>query len=522
MTLKTLCFNLWKTKYERKGIHDKFIPEFARYIGIEDDDYPNVLKTLQQKVTEDNTHSILFDCKIPTTTDINLIRNIQTDLLSMDVTHLSTQDITMFENPIVNKIFLESLEYTVNLAIKNENFINAGVRNNFIIQLMLYTFVNIRPLNFDDINIGDITYKCIYFGNINRLDIYFLIMLYHMTFDVIYINPLKNEYWDEIDTDHLSKLIEYQRIMPVSTLNTITQTASVIQINESMTLQFEQQLESELFTNTGLYKPWQLRGYNTAQMLIKGNTIDLNNNWNVPAKVRTGFNVTNNTVTIPHMFYKIDGVDANITDYKKTINICTQAETKLEINKEVESLLRNENTLNQDAELQLAFCQLTDGSFSIDKLKTFEWYPFAQYSKEAQMLIINKLNELIKNPEILNKTNLQQPERLHIAATILNMRKEIQRLIDGFDFSSDIPKIIYYLPNESSIDYNDSIILALLALIGFDIVVFSPAGQSRLNEYIDSHYLCDIRLEKMNYTTSFNDFKTLTKKSKGFLSKFFS
>ena len=56
-----------------------------------------------------------------------------------------------------------------------------------------------------------------------------------------------------------------------------------------MTLQFERQIENEMFTNTGVYKPWQFRDGTTSALFFNSTLIDLEMNWNEPAKVRQGF-----------------------------------------------------------------------------------------------------------------------------------------------------------------------------------------------------------------------------------------
>ena len=522
MNLKTICFNLWKTKYERKGIHENFKPVFLRYIGVENAEYNNILKTLLTKTQEDSTHCVMFDGQIPMTPNFELMAAVTKELEQADVTHLTNDNFKLFTDITLNQIFLDSLNYVVNLAITNEQFFNKSVRNNFIMQMILYTYNNICQLDFKSAEQNNTTLKCFYYGEINRRDIYFLILLYRMTFDVVFINPLRDGEFEATDTDHLSQKINYQRIVEVENLQQKTKNATVLRIEESTTLQYEQQIEQEVFTNTGLFKPWQLRGYSIEPLLIKGNIIDIHNTWNEPAKVRTGFQVTNKTVTIPHMFYVIDGTDTNIMDYKKTINICTNTEQKLEINNDIEKLTKPENQLSENDILQFSFCQLSDGTFDLEKLQSLPFYPFKQYSAEMQKTIIDKTNYILLHPQTIKKQSLSQSERLMFLATVFSIRKEIQRLIDGFDYSNQIPKIVYYLPKENNIPKEDAWILALLNAIAFDIIIFSPAGQSQIHEYIDVQYVCNLRLEKMHYEFSFTDLKTVAKKSKGFFSSLFS
>lgn len=516
MTLKELVFNLWKPRYERQGIQSEFKPIFARYIGIESTEYNDILKTLVTKAREDSEHCIVFDGDLPMQANFNLINSMKRDLATMDVTHLSTQDITMFPNAELNNIFLKALEYAVNLAIKNEHFSNDNVRNDFIIKMILNTFTYIQPLNMSLDYDG--TYKCFYYGNIQQRDIYFLIMLYCMTFDVIYINPLKDEYWNVTDTDNLCKKNTYSMIQEIGTLNSRIEQGNIIQANESMTLHFEQQIESELYTNSGLYKPWQLRGFHVKQMLIKGNTIDIVHNWNEPAKVRNGFAVSNHEVSIPHFFFKIDGISSNMDEYKELTGTCKANDDCL-VALSVNDLL--EDHMTTDDTLQLSFYQLSDGTMDALKLKDAPFYPFHMYSAETQTFMIEKINELIKNPSILKTSQFTRNALVECVSTIFNINKKLQRMIDNFDFSSNIPKLVYFLENDNVIDKKSAIILAYLNNIGFDIVCFAPAGVSGLETYIDTNYISSVRLERMKYDMSYSDVKNIIKKSKGFFAKIF-
>lgn len=141
MNLRTLCFNIWKNKYERKGIASDYKPVFIRYIGVEDEqEYPKIIKTLYDR-SKECEYSVFFDGDIPMQAEFDIINYVGNELKTMDVTNLKSQDITLFDNPQLNGIFLESIDTIVNLAIKQESFSNDSVRNNFILQLIVWTYL---------------------------------------------------------------------------------------------------------------------------------------------------------------------------------------------------------------------------------------------------------------------------------------------------------------------------------------------------------------------------------------------
>jgi hypothetical protein len=67
---------------------------------------------------------------------------------------------------------------------------------------------------------------------------------------------------------------------------------------------------------------------------------------------------------------------------------------------------------------------------------------------------------------------------------ILNLDKKTLQLIQQFDFTREIPKVIVISVNESMATLEDAIYLLFLNLIGFDIAVFTPTGYRNIDKYI--------------------------------------
>ena len=145
---------MFRKKIERSDSNYYFEPCFYRVIGVEDShNYNNILKTLNDRIEEYKDITLLFENSIPM---------------------LGEQDIVLFDDENINRIFLESLDYIIPLSIKNENFFNENIRNNFITKLIVWTYSFVKNINFN----SDFNPKCIYYGQISRHEIYFLIMLH--------------------------------------------------------------------------------------------------------------------------------------------------------------------------------------------------------------------------------------------------------------------------------------------------------------------------------------------------------
>ena len=124
INLKYIINNIFKNKDEKY---------FYRFIGIENKEtFNDELKTLEDKCVKFQDKCVIFDNEIPLSAEMELIQYIYNELQTMDISNIVNQDIVIFDEFEVNYEFLQALQYTVDLSIRNENFFNTNIRNNFI------------------------------------------------------------------------------------------------------------------------------------------------------------------------------------------------------------------------------------------------------------------------------------------------------------------------------------------------------------------------------------------------------
>lgn len=508
MELMSLTHSMFRKNYERESTYTQFENYFYRFIGVkEENNYDNVLKTLQMKCEQHKEVCMLFDNDLPMLGEMELIGYIFSELNNMDIYNLSRADITILDNPMQNSKFLEALDYTVNLAIKKETFFNDNVRNNFITKLIVWAYSYIRNVDLEN----DIAAKCIYYGNIDRHSIYFLILLSKMNFDVVYINPLKEEFFSDIDSDNLSKCEKFMGILPVESFKEKSSKGVEIENVETITKKLQRDVQSQLFEGTGMYMPWQFRDGYTKSVLIDGITEDILTYWLEEAKVRPGFKVHDKVVTVPCIFKKIDGVYKDVMEYQRLVALCSKSTNTLFFNS---GFISDETRVREDM-YSLMFCQLSDGSFDINEIKKSSMYRFSKYSEEIQNLLLNKFNECISSKPVFAK-ELDKETRLRLLVLVLTMNEQIVRLIDNFDFTKDVPKITIFLNNEDGITDNMLMLLGYLHTVGMDIVIFNPSGLLNINSVLNNNIVNVARLQDMNYTANYRKLISL---KQGFLSR---
>lgn len=491
MTLRQLCFWMYRPTYERKGIQQEFQPLFVRYIGVEKpEEYPDLLTTLASQAKEYPT--LVFDDEIPLG-DGRIVSYFSEQLKSIDVYHIQDEDVELYEgHPDWNIRYADSLRKVVAAAFEKEMFLNEHIKQNFIKKLIVWSYHYLRESN---ISLDEsVNPKCIYYGTISRHEIYFLFLLYYMGFDVLYLNPLKEEYWEEIDTEHICKPHKYRQMLPICSFREYQKKGHVMSQQTTGGMELERELEVTFYTD-GVFKPWQFRGGTTNPILLHGTLMDFLYNYQEPAKVRQGFSVTGKEVHVPHFFQKIEGEYEDFSQYRELVKKLQEGNHMIFVSDGGHSLLPQQ--LNRDDMLSLSFCMNGDGGFSKEKVKACEFYPLSRYSEEVQDFLLGKINEVLLKTDILTKP-FQKEERLQALMFLLHLHPNLIRMIDNFDYPEQVPKAVFFLEREEELSEQIQLLLAFLFQVGFDLVVLNPAGLCNLS-YLSKDCYDTIRLETMVY-----------------------
>ena len=101
-----------------------------------------------------------------------------------------------------------------------------------------------------------------------------------------------------------------------------------------------------------------------------------------------------------------------------------------------------------------------------------------------------------------------------VIAQVLNLPKDIVRMIQKFDFTKKNPKLIYINTGEKVISLEDSILVAYLNLIGFDIVFFVPTGYQSVEKYFLNNLVEEHQIGEYKYDMQVLDFKSVAEERK--------
>ena len=347
----------------------------------------------------------------------------------------------------------------------------------------------------------------IYFGNVETdTESLFLNMAAKLPIDVIIFNPEKKG--DKLTGEKLYE-VHFEETLKVNEYPTDGNNLSM----GTMAYNAERDLDTMMYSDTGMYRDMQFSKAN----IIKLSTTyeEINIYWKQEARFRPNFSTVDDIVNIPVMFAKISGVANSDTN--------TYFQNIKDLLTDTTLIYKNENIYDRNCTVAAGVPSFfKNGRLDREGIKHSQIYKYDYLRAETQDYILDKLSELLRRKTIAGTG--QNGTEYKIITIVLDLPKEILRFIQSFDFTKCPPKLIIVNTTETVISLEDSIIVAFLNLIGFDIVFFIPTGYDNVNKYFNNqimeehiigNYLYDIAIP------DFNRLRSVKEKKKSFFSRLF-
>lgn len=237
-----------------------------------------------------------------------------------------------------------------------------------------------------------------------------------------------------------------------------------------------QELENIMYNDSGMYKSYQYSKAST--LILKTIYEEIPIMWEAGLQFRPGFNAADGKVTMPVIMSKISGVkDSNFARYWNEIH-------DLLVMHSAETIVFKNQTLilNSQTPCDYASAFVKNGQLDRNMIKTSRFYNYGHLKEEVQDYILDTLDLFLRMKIVKDQdVNGYIYRIIHIA---LNISGYILRLIQGFDFTTINPKIIYVYTLEHAMPRDDSVLLAFLNKLGFDIVMYIPSGYQSAEKYL--------------------------------------
>lgn len=236
----------------------------------------------------------------------------------------------------------------------------------------------------------------------------------------------------------------------------------------------EQELDNVLYGDSGIYRNHQYKKAYT--VTLKTMYEEIAQLWDQELKFRPNFSTIDDAVNIPVIFAKVSGVpDGSVNEYWNSVR----------------SLITEDTFVISDVPYIGSFTDnpikpyvtefFKNGKLQKDAIKSHQCYQYGVLREEAQDYILDKLQVLIDQKLI--RGTFENGTEYAIVSTILNLPRDLARLIQKFDFTKKNPKLIYINTTDTVISLEDAVTAAFLNVVGFDIVFFVPTGYQNVEKY---------------------------------------
>lgn len=477
----------------------------ARFLGIplDEDQYYNRLYDLIH--TEKAGLHLLSEDSLDKTIENQHFQSIQKVLNLNQEQNLSINRFTAFLDgeqlllksgiPALHRRLREAMIIVLEAFSQNEDKGLKGQEIRRVLVDIIKWSINHLGQLLDEINPEEAMPKFLWYGNSNKSHKYFLQYLLEIGCDVIIFSPSGEDLFAGIENERrkifLYQYPEKQQPEPFPTEKR----------RRSATVAYRASREIESILNhegSGLYKPWQLRDYTPLSLTLKTTYDELFILIKEKAMFRPDFEVKNGHVKIPALFAKIQGVSRNRKEYWDRLHAIAENDCSLLV-----SRFPFTNNVNSDFRFHYRNALGADGLLDPQKMIKAHYWKYQQLPTGLQNGIATAIRSICARPGLKPNRN-EGPEELktYLFTQAMQMPASILQLLQKFDYSQDVPKLVLY-NNElnGTMTRTDAALLLLLNQFGIDIVLYTPSGHNDLENFVkeglyDVHWLEDVVFEQ--------------------------
>lgn len=259
----------------------------------------------------------------------------------------------------------------------------------------------------------------------------------------------------------------------------------------------ERELDTLMYRDSGMYRVRQHE--KAASVALQTMYEEIRILWNEELKYRPNFQVVKDVVTMPVICAKVSGVkNRDLESYWEGIRQLNTEDTM--IIKKVPWI----QNVDQNPMKPYVTEFFKNKRLQKQKIKQHRLYPYGFLREVMQDHILEKLEVLIQQ-QIIRGT-FENGTEYTIISTILNLSKDLLRMIQKFDFTKKNPKLIFVHTTEQSFSLEDSILIAFLNLTGFDILLFAPTGYQGVEGYFNRKIMVEHEIGEYMYDVRIPEF----------------
>ncbi len=312
----------------------------------------------------------------------------------------------------------------------------------------------------------------VYYGAITEPEISLLWTVAQMGADVLYVSPEKTDAF----TNHFLPPVwlesAFENSLP---MEPFPQREEKV-LEHTTAYDAAQELNQLLYSDTGMFRDRQFA--RSQPVTLKTTYDEVGQLWPEEAQYRPSFRTEGGVVYVPNLFTKICGVDkGDLTLYWDKIRAMVTTNTYLITGLPFLNKLPPDGGMNPTE----ARAFLHNGRIDPRAIMASRVYQYGYLPEDTQNYILEKIQALMDYDLIADGGPNVSAVMLSV---LMNLDKELLRLLQSFDFTRTIPKLLIVDVTETMFTLEECILVTFLNLVGFDIVVFTPTGYRNLETHI--------------------------------------
>ena len=333
-----------------------------------------------------------------------------------------------------------------------------------------------------------------YYGNITPSAINFLHFISRLGIDVLYIcsNMSGLAALKQNNLEGRMQIFELPCSVPVTPYpdKLVKAKLATVAYNAS------KELDNILYGGNTIFRDFQFSDMQSLTLKTTYDEIDVL--WHQPSKYRTGFGATDTKVTVPNIFAKISGVkDGNMNAYWDSVKWKLSPDTRIII---------KSPSYKKYAESQLdVYKPYYNGEQILtEKLKNSPLNKYNYLSDSLQNLIFSKMQEAVDSGFLKLDPSELLPMILYVGT---NLDREVLKLLQKYDFTKAIPKLIVIDVIEDTFSKVECIQLVLYNLLGLDILIYTPTGYRNIETFVSDMAFETHTMNEFEYNVHIPRFK---------------
>lgn len=482
----------------------KNLSKFQAYIGSEDESLLNWNLYMLSQAIYNKEDVLIFDRGILNTNKFDLIEKYKRIYNEVQNIGFTNSNVILVDDIDLNQRLKNSLD---KLLLIIDSDINK-TKTNFVVKLLCWIDTYLSSLKKEYLSYN---YKCFFYGDIKKHELYFLVLLLLSGFDILYINPntesniklILNLNLEGISEDNFNEFKSsiYEQGLEKRVSEGKDLDKHIVRKTTTETAQYSKKIEDELLNDTGMIlNSWQVQNRELKPVILNTTLDEIGIYLNEPLNFRPGYKLGERRIDAPVFFSEIIGIKQNEKDYIKFINFLRQAPNSVFIEYKGNNNIFVESEFSSN-DFGLSYF-IKNNSIDKKELLNNNKYSLSFLSTNIQDKLLDTVEDVFKcNWFEKPIANSDKVKALHF---ILNLKRNILLLLENFDYGKVNPKVNIYINDLVEMSTELAVFLLVFNKLGIDIFIISPVGSNDIErkisrQLIDIHKL-DIVVEKFELT----------------------